>query len=39
MIQKTLRHPNVSPTMDLIARKIFSRKHITADFIKSVWMS
>ena len=36
MTQRTLRHPNVSPTMDLIAKKVFSHAHITADFIKSV---
>ncbi|MBP2621563.1 Rpn family recombination-promoting nuclease/putative transposase [Streptococcus panodentis] len=32
----SLRHPNLSPTMDLIAKKIFHQEHLTADFIKSV---
>lgn len=31
-----LRHPDLSPTMDLIAKKIFHKQHLTADFIRSV---
>ena len=31
-----LRHPDLSPTMHLIAKKIFYKQHLTADFIRSV---
>ena len=32
----TLRHPGISPTNDLVAKKIFSNPEITCQFIRDM---
>ncbi|MBP2620320.1 Rpn family recombination-promoting nuclease/putative transposase [Streptococcus panodentis] len=34
--KKAVRHPNLSPTMDMVAKKIFHQERLTADFVRSV---
>lgn len=36
-MNQTLRHPDLSPTMDLVAKKIFNQTDITAAFIADIF--